>query len=285
VHFACKRGHTKIVRLLLKHGAKFDSEECLNLACQARHFQIGVLFFEEDVFEDVLLYAARHGYFKLMTLLIQKGANIQQKNRNKENCLMMACQGYYCLEDYVNIVKFLIHNGVDVQEKNYEGQTALHFVNNHEMAKLLILNGANVNAKCKNGETPLHSVTQIFNADVRIAELLIAHGAKIETKCKRGKTAVTNAIENDKFDVAEFLIKNGSCMEIELNCFENFDHDSIERLNPKISFCIENKIDIYYPICYQSLPFDDRHYLTSKSKLLMNQMETIYESFNELCYD
>ena len=67
---------------------------------------------------------------------------------------IMACQN-----GHEAIVSLLLEKGADVNAKNNDGWTPLHWAseNGHEaIVSLLLEKGADVNAKDNDGETPLH---------------------------------------------------------------------------------------------------------------------------------
>ena len=75
-------------------------------------------------------------------LLIESGANVNDKDNNSMTALMLAS-----IKGYENIVKLLIESGTNVNEKNYDGYTALMWasINGHKnIVKLLIESGANL---------------------------------------------------------------------------------------------------------------------------------------------
>jgi ankyrin repeat protein len=85
-----------------------------------------------------------------------------------------------CATGRVKIAKFLLNKGADVDHRNKIGETALFIATMHgkmECVKLLLAYGANVNASDKHGSTALN-----MNCDGPIHELLKAHGAKLRFK-------------------------------------------------------------------------------------------------------
>ena len=60
---------------------------------------------------------------KLMKILINRGADVNLHNVNKETMLMMSCQN----SDHIKISKLLIDHGADLDLQNNDGQTALMY--------------------------------------------------------------------------------------------------------------------------------------------------------------
>ena len=80
---------------------------------------------------------------------------------------------------HTGMSKLLIEKGADVNGKNKHGKTPLHYAagnGNAAVAELLIEKGADVNAKDKDGKTPLAIAIKAGHEEV--ANLLHNHGAK-----------------------------------------------------------------------------------------------------------
>ena len=73
-------------------------------------------------------------------------------------------------------VKLLLDKGAEVNAKNKDGKTALLVASNLEVVKLLLDKGADVNVKDKNGGTALREAS--WRSDNEMVNLLKAYGAK-----------------------------------------------------------------------------------------------------------
>ena len=106
---------------------------------------------QQDELNNKLINAVKNGDIKNVRELIEKGADVDAKDKSRWTALhWAACSGK------VDISTFLIEKRADVNAKNNDGGTALHWaaLNEHvDIAKILIENGADVDAKDKNNET------------------------------------------------------------------------------------------------------------------------------------
>ena len=108
-----------------------------------------------DMFGYTPLYwAAIKGRVEILTLLINRGASIDQK------CLNYSFTALHCSinENQNTVINALINGGANIMAKDKDGNTPLHFAammgNDAVVHKLLGL-GANINAADSQGITPI----------------------------------------------------------------------------------------------------------------------------------
>ena len=191
-------GHTEMVQLLLKNGAKVNS---------------GI-----EGGAGPLSFAAAEGHAKIVFLLIKAGATIKTPELAEKLVICSAASGnarvfniltkaYQKLNFWNNssliiatrygnteIVKILLNKGVDVNHKDFEGATPLIIasrMDNFKLVKLLISKGADVNAKDNLGTTALMFAAQ--NNSIEIANQLIVEGANVNEKDSIGTVALMYA--------------------------------------------------------------------------------------------
>ncbi|MBN2858477.1 MAG: ankyrin repeat domain-containing protein, partial [Candidatus Delongbacteria bacterium] len=107
-----------------------------------------------DTYFTPLNYAALEGKTDIVKYLVDKGADINTRDREGSIPLQNAA-----IKGYFEIVKILVENGSDVNYKDYNDVTPLHFAcmsGNLEMIKFLESKGANLKGVNSNGNTPLH---------------------------------------------------------------------------------------------------------------------------------
>ena len=110
-------------------------------------------------------------------------------------------------DNNIDNVKTLINKGDDVNERNRNEETPLTIASslgNVEVAKILIINGADVNAKrYVNSYTPLMYAAEDGNDAV--VKLLIDNGADVNARDKWGRTALAIAKEKRHTKVIQLL--------------------------------------------------------------------------------
>lgn len=137
---------------------------------------------------DTILHTAlKYEHMGTLEKLVQKGADINAKNRVDDTVLRIAIE--FCSIDEIEM---LINNGADVNIKN-RGQTPLCIAVQCgiDEAEILIKNGADVNAQENYGYTALHYAAEKGKVD--IVEMLIQNGSDATIKNNEGKTAIDMA--------------------------------------------------------------------------------------------
>lgn len=178
---------------------------------------------------------------EIVKLLIEKGADIHEKNDNffgGRTPLLYASEGRN-----TEIVKFLMMNGADkdVNVKGTNGDSPLLVAaakGNFEMVKLLIANKANVNSKAENGRTPLHHASA--HGSLEIVKYLISKGANKKMKTNDGKTPLDWAKErNHSEDIRiEKFFSNPKLISSE----QFVELDELVALSPRFNFGHRQKV-------------------------------------------
>ena len=89
--------------------------------------------------ETPLHIACNQGYLSIVQYLIEKGANIEAKDKYQQTPLHIACQN-----NNLPVVQYLIEKGANIEAQDYQKRTLIHGFSMKE----------NKNAKDKNGHTP-----------------------------------------------------------------------------------------------------------------------------------
>ena len=161
---------------------------------------------DEQLSSLLLLEAAFKGKGKLVSLILEHGADINTTNNVGKTALMLAAES-----GYKDIVKYLIEMraGIDLQDK--QGYTALFIAvhaGNSEIVSLLINAGSDIQIKSNYGNTPL-----ILAADAghdEIVELLIDQGGAIDVINKSGNNALLVAMKRSDRNMAKILLDRGA---------------------------------------------------------------------------
>lgn len=125
----------------------------------------------------LLHHAARIGHVKLMTILLDAGADV--------NCQIGACAQVNC--------------------EDHEGETPLHVAGrtgSSEVIKLLLDRGAHVNALDKGGTTPLHWAA--YMGQLGTVKILLEAGADVNIRNHGGTSALMMAMMRHRLAPAFF---------------------------------------------------------------------------------
>lgn len=148
---------------------------------------------------------------KMVQLLIDSGARVNDRNNRGQTPLMMAAA-----RRLIDSVRILIENGAEISDRDPNGHTALMMAMGHSTHQLeydvigptssyddriataayLISKGADVNAKDDAGQTALFYV--VTERDYELVECLIENGADVGIKNNQGQTALSLAEDLDR---------------------------------------------------------------------------------------
>lgn len=247
IHSAISSKNRKILERLLRNGKNVDITDdkrdtpLLHLIKQANQgtedtewdiVEIAKLLLEYKANPNVvsdwpnktpLLLAAEQGNEKLMDLLLEYGADINQRGiwtpGQSGNTALHAA----VVNGNEEAAKLLLSKGADVNAKGTNDNTPLfHAVMWHlHMVELLVSNGADVNAKNNRGETPLHIIAGLYpqktwakNHRIEVMKILSEAGADLEAKDRSGKTPLSVAAEGPcSKESVEVLSKYGANFE------------------------------------------------------------------------
>ncbi len=165
-----KNKEVKNVQLLLSRGAdpsQSDKRGISPLQYALRTSCVecaGLLLDHGAKIGDGLIEASRRGKSKFAELFIQKGADVNVRDKKGRTALMMTAES-----DRLKIAQMLIENRANIDVKDNKGRTALIIAagNGHlEMVKMLIENRANINARDKSGNNAFMIATLTGNKEV-----------------------------------------------------------------------------------------------------------------------
>jgi ankyrin repeat protein len=162
--------------------------------------------------ETPLHRAVRHNKYRMIDLLLARGAAVNAKDSQESTPLHYAARGG---DDETG--KVLLARGADLNAVDNCGRTPLHlaaqarYVSRAEdMAELLLSHGAQLEARDLEGRTPLMYAAR--DGKDGIAVVLITSGAEINTKDNMGTTPLAYASESLHLsrDVVDLLISKGA---------------------------------------------------------------------------
>lgn len=164
-----------------------------------------------------IIEASRYGDSARVMLLLNRGANINEKNIIGDTALHVACQ-----EGNLATVKLLLEHKASVNKKNKCDETALMMASKKgylEIVKLLLEYKASVNKKNDCNKTALMMVSE--KGYLEIAKLLLEHGADSNICAMYGWTALMDASRNGHVEIVRLLLENKPHYGIIKSLFHN----------------------------------------------------------------
>ena len=155
--------------------------------------------------------ATKYGHLHLVEFLLNKGANIEARDKLLKTPLHYACENGHNLM----VVKMLLDNNADPFERDNCGRSALHYAvysGNKDMIELLTTNKPDlVHQKDHAGRTPLHhAVFMEGHSQVLMISKLLDIGADVNALDSDRRTALHHAAEANKKRIIPVLIQRGA---------------------------------------------------------------------------
>lgn len=160
-----------------------------------------------------LTFAVEYGNLEMIDFLIEKGANLFNRDIDQRTLLHIAIKN-----EHANIVPYLKQHGIHINSIDRFGNTILHeelfrhgsFIT----CKLLIEEGIEVNVKNKFGETPLYLLCKLYLQSqrkmdyIKIAELLLKNGASTLSETMKGDTPMQFVKRENCNDLYQLFMRN-----------------------------------------------------------------------------
>ena len=147
-----------------------------------------------------LMAASRSGDYAIANLLLDSGANVDDRSDYGLTALMFACSA-----GHESIAKLLMSNGAGIDERDTWGKTALMCAageGHTEIVGLALEAGGEVNARASNGDTALSAAC--FDAHRGTVELLLKRGAIVHKDallaCAGDSYEIQTLLEAHQFD-------------------------------------------------------------------------------------
>ncbi|KAI6755752.1 unnamed protein product [Fusarium graminearum] len=218
LHDAARRGRVNDVKMLLDQGvspaAFYGGKSPLHTSAMHGNAESTRLLLEKGADIEAkdktgwtaLLIAATFSNHETLKLLLEKGADIEAKDKYGWTALLIAARF-----SKHKILELLLEKGADIEAKDEDGRTALNkaaLVGNSLAVDLLLEKGADIEAKDEDGRTALTAAALVGNS--LAVDLLLEKGANIEAKDKTGKTALLIATISSEHEILELLLEKGA---------------------------------------------------------------------------
>ena len=189
-----------------------------------------------DICEETLLsYAVRRGLAAVVRLLIEKGAELESKDREGRTPLSWAA-----VNGHEDVVRLLLERGAEFELKDSKGRTPLSWAaeNGHKgVVWLLLEKGAELESKDRESQTPLswaarnghEAIVQLFLKSTKLqskdggysrtpllwaAKKLLLKGGELESKDNEwGQVPLSWAARNGHEAVVRRLLEKGADLE------------------------------------------------------------------------
>lgn len=151
----------------------------------------------------ILMLATRFGHRDMVTMLIERKAQVQRRSPAGDSALMMAS-----LRGDVAMMDVLVKAGAEI---NHDGWTPLHyaaFEGSAEAARYLLSKGAEKNAVAPNGYTPLMIAAR--NGKAEAAKVLLYEDPDVNFRTESGDTALKIARERGMRELVGLLQRAGA---------------------------------------------------------------------------
>lgn len=152
-----------------------------------------------DIFQAIM-----ENNYTLVKSIIQKDRS-ETNHRNNDNNYPLHIAAKY---GHLKICELLVQSGADINQKGYSFLTPIHYAADFDFPEVLnyfINKGANIEAKSGWGDTPLHKASEQGNAEC--VRLLLAAGVNPNAKNLKGETAF--GISKDP-TIQQMLLQNGA---------------------------------------------------------------------------
>ncbi|XP_022336709.2 uncharacterized protein LOC111132656 isoform X3 [Crassostrea virginica] len=230
--WAAKRGHTKIVQLLLKHGAditlrNYENQTAVEVASAGiRTILLDSVERSTESFHRLLLQAAWQGNIKVLKKLLSenKVRDVNCENSEGLTALLLACRDIQLFErlstqmnrpyDPVECVQELLSHRANVHAVDGDDMTCLHYTSKSKAAlavsvmQAILTAEPNIESKDKRLFAPIHCASQTGN--VECLEVLLEGGTEVNCRGFAGATPLHITAYNDHERAACSLLKHGA---------------------------------------------------------------------------
>ncbi|OCK88179.1 ankyrin [Cenococcum geophilum 1.58] len=224
IHEASRRGHLKVVKVLLDQGADINQKTKSGRTALHEAVGTGQVDITRYLLENgaditaqttptlwtALHSAANQGNSKLLSLMLEHGSNLESKTSDEETALHIAT-----VLGYTAIVEQLVDAGAALGSKDRRGDTALHLgasVGSHPICWILLQKRANIDAQNYFQQTPIYQAAA--SNGLEVVKLLLKYKANSTFSSSDGASPLHQAAWNGHLSITEVLLDKGD----DINC-------------------------------------------------------------------
>ena len=224
----------------------------------------------KHVFGDsAMTAAALNGYYKIVKLLLSKGANIHIRNLNYSTTPLLEAAS----RGHVDVIELLFENGACMKDKDIYGMNALITAAKGGyliVVQLLIKRGASPNYKIDEVRPMYNGFTAIIMAawkgHFEIVEYLLSFNPDLNDETERCETALILASTMGHVDIVKLLLVKGADPNIQ----------SITGNTALMSACRKGHVEIAEMLMAGGANVNDKNKM-GKTSLMMASSEEIVE--------
>ena len=193
----------------------FDPISCEILSCLIEHGgDVNCSTYKNR--HTPLMIAAQTGQMKLVTFLIEHGANLDRRDKDDQTALHYAVCGS---DVSCKILSYLIENGAEVNAFARRDNTPLMLACKYghlNAVSSLIEHGAKVNLQDAIGNTAVHYALSCSNGSPEVLSRLMRDRAAVNSACTRyNSTPLMIACQYGHMNAVTFLIEHGANMDLQ----------------------------------------------------------------------
>lgn len=215
--WACRKGYTEIVDILLKSSANVDAagmyswtpllvavegsfQDCVSLLLE---YKPNVNATDKDGM-TALSIACREGNQEIVSALIMAGAYVNIQDRASDTPLINAVKN-----GHRAVVETLLkrHADVDIQGKDKKSALYIAVEKGHiAIVKLILYSNPDLELSTKDGDTPL--LRAVRNRNIEIVQMLLERRAKVAAADRKGDMCLHIAMRARSKAIVEALLRN-----------------------------------------------------------------------------